>query len=125
MQARGIHTSTGAGDHRRALATCERLALVAGDACPIERRDLGVLYAITGRMAEAAAELRFYKDSPSYVDLDSREKRLVDRLVEAVESESESRVGVECKRLTIESMLVEDREPWYAMTGPKYQAIPW
>ncbi|KAK9816720.1 hypothetical protein WJX72_004217 [[Myrmecia] bisecta] len=35
---RGIWTSPGAGDLRRAKAACERLAILCGDDCPTERR---------------------------------------------------------------------------------------
>lgn len=34
---RGIFTTTGAGDLRRAVVTCERLAMLCGDSCPRER----------------------------------------------------------------------------------------
>ena len=107
MQARGIHTSTGAGDKRRALASCERLALLAGDECPVERRDLGVLYALTGRMAEAAAELQFYADSQHFQDLQSRDRLLVSNLLEAVDQGSSNEK--KCERLTIDAVLNDGR----------------
>ncbi|PSC74794.1 hypothetical protein C2E20_2429 [Micractinium conductrix] len=57
---RGIWTSPGAGDMRRALAACERLVLLQGDACPAERRDLAALYMHVGRFREAKAELQAF-----------------------------------------------------------------
>lgn len=35
--------------HRRAVAACERLVLLCGEACPWERRDLAVLYMHLGQ----------------------------------------------------------------------------
>ena len=46
---RGIWTSPGAGDLRRALAAAERLVLLRGDEEPDLRRDLSVLYLHCGR----------------------------------------------------------------------------
>ncbi|KAL4431445.1 hypothetical protein ABPG75_006701 [Micractinium tetrahymenae] len=57
---RGIWTSPGAGDIRRAVAACERLVLLLGDSCPLERRDLAVLLMHVGRFREAKAELLLF-----------------------------------------------------------------
>ncbi|KAL4421748.1 hypothetical protein ABPG77_009731 [Micractinium sp. CCAP 211/92] len=62
---RGIWTSPGAGDIRRALAACERLVLLLGDSCPQERRDLAVLLMHVGRFTEAKAELLQFMRSTS------------------------------------------------------------
>ncbi|PRW20351.1 hypothetical protein C2E21_9056 [Chlorella sorokiniana] len=61
---RGIWTSPGAGDIRRAVAACERLVLLCGEACPWERRDLAVLYMHLGQFREAKAELLAFSRSP-------------------------------------------------------------
>ncbi|KAI3424327.1 hypothetical protein D9Q98_009880 [Chlorella vulgaris] len=62
---RGIWTSPGGGDIRRALAACERLVLLCGEQCPLERRDLAVLYMHVGRFREAKAELQhFLRSTP-------------------------------------------------------------
>lgn len=76
---RGIWTSPGAGDIRRAIAACERLVLlthscrafpplagsssadsVSGDSMheALERRDLGVLYVHAGLLEEGKTELQ-------------------------------------------------------------------
>lgn len=55
---RGIWTSPGAGDLRRALAAAERLAILRG--APEDRRDLAALYCHAGRLREAQAELKAY-----------------------------------------------------------------
>ena len=60
---RGIWTSPGAGDLRRALAAAERLVILRGEAVPEERRDLAVLYCHTGRLQDARAELKAYSKS--------------------------------------------------------------
>jgi hypothetical protein len=65
---RGIHTSPGGGDLRRALAAQERLVVLrtllgSGAALPEARRDLAALYCHAGRLAEARAELRAARSS--------------------------------------------------------------
>lgn len=40
---RGIFTTTGAGDLRRAVITCERLVMLCGDTHPQERYSTGCL----------------------------------------------------------------------------------
>lgn len=55
---RGIWTSPGGGDLRRAIAAAERLVILRGDAIPEERRDLAVLYCHAGWLREAKAELQ-------------------------------------------------------------------
>lgn len=57
---RGIWTSPGAGDLRRAVAAAERLVILRGDTVLEERRDLAVLYCHAGKLAEARAELKAY-----------------------------------------------------------------
>lgn len=58
--ARGIWTSSGAGDLRRARAAAERLVTLLGDTAPRERRDLGVLLLHCGELAAAGVELRAF-----------------------------------------------------------------
>ena len=57
---RGIFTSTGAGDLRRAILASERLVLLVGHQHPAERRDLSLLYLHAGRILEARTELETY-----------------------------------------------------------------
>lgn len=81
---RGVWTSPGAGDIRRALASCERLVLLhtddmssrtdaaRGNLCEAEaRRDLGVLLCHTGRFDQAKTELQRCKDLAGYRDLEN------------------------------------------------------
>ena len=56
---RGIWTSPGAGDIRRALAACERLVLLRPER-PEYRRDLAVLLCHIGKLVEAKVELQEY-----------------------------------------------------------------
>lgn len=80
---RGVWTSPGAGDIRRAMAACERLVLlhsqsmhtsnIHADARALEavaRRDLGVLFCHTGRFDQAKMELQRCKDLVGYKDLE-------------------------------------------------------
>lgn len=55
---RGIWTSPGGGDLRRAIAAAERLVILRGEEASEERRDLAVLYCHAGRLPEAKAELK-------------------------------------------------------------------
>ncbi|KAG2439985.1 hypothetical protein HXX76_004103 [Chlamydomonas incerta] len=57
---RGIFTSAGAGDIRRARAACERLVLLAADRYPEERRDLAIILLHSGDVPAARRELRAY-----------------------------------------------------------------
>lgn len=107
---RGIWTSPGAGDLRRALAACERLVLLLGDAAPEERRDLAALYAAAGRPAAALAELRRFTEigaaagPPAAFAITERgvvaalgqpleDQVLTDRLVRALASEEAATSG--------------------------------
>jgi hypothetical protein len=56
---RGIWTSPGAGDIRRAIAACERLVLLRPER-PEYRRDLAVLLCHIGKLVEAKVELQEY-----------------------------------------------------------------
>lgn len=77
---RGVWTSPGAGDIRRAIAACERLVLLySDDVCAddgsrlpeaVARRDLGVLLCHTGRFEQAKVELQRCKDLIGYRDLE-------------------------------------------------------
>jgi hypothetical protein len=58
--ARGIWTSPGGGDLRRALAAAEKLVILGGDTAGEERRDLAALYCHCGRLEAAYVELRAY-----------------------------------------------------------------
>lgn len=64
---RGVWTSPGAGDIRRALAACERLVLLNGQGTPKKsqataRRDYAILLLHVGRFEEAKRELLRYKE---------------------------------------------------------------
>eukprot|EP01025_Chloroclados_australasicus_P054654 TRINITY_DN6493_c0_g2_i1.p1 TRINITY_DN6493_c0_g2~~TRINITY_DN6493_c0_g2_i1.p1 ORF type:complete len:415 (-),score=32.87 TRINITY_DN6493_c0_g2_i1:417-1661(-) len=65
-QARGVWTSTGGGDLRRAVAACERLVLLDENDV-LHRRDLAVLYLHQGEIFKAKAEIRAVLDSPVVV----------------------------------------------------------
>lgn len=103
---RGIWTSPGAGDLRRAKAACERLVLIAGDTCPAERRDLGVISLHSGFLPQAYAELRAYSMTDAAQKADAKEKELVRRLLSLVQSDATSQPPVE--PLTVESALAAD-----------------
>jgi nucleoside-diphosphate-sugar epimerase len=62
--ARGVWTSSGAGDLRRARAAAERLVVLCGSSslyCPREKRDLAVLLVHCGELAAALDLLREYE----------------------------------------------------------------
>ena len=93
---RGIWTSPGAGDVRRAAAAAERLVLLLGEAEPRERRDLAALYAAQGFLGRARAELAVFRGSAAAARETPEDAALVDglwRLVcdaEAAEGEAVS-----------------------------------
>lgn len=81
---RGVWTSPGAGDIRRAIAACERLVLLYSEDMytdinsdratfleAMARRDLGVLLCHTGRFDQAKIELQRCKDLIGYRDLEN------------------------------------------------------
>ncbi|GMH45123.1 hypothetical protein BSKO_13080 [Bryopsis sp. KO-2023] len=63
---RGIFTTTGGGDVRRAVIACERLAMLCGDTHPMERRDLAVLLSHVGEIGRAGVELQCYMESAAF-----------------------------------------------------------
>ena len=65
------------GDLRRAMASAERLVLLAGDS---ERRDLAVLQLHAGNAAAAAAELACYASSNAARGAPAAEAVLVSKL---------------------------------------------
>mmetsp|Transcript_19795 Transcript_19795/g.59797 ORF Transcript_19795/g.59797 Transcript_19795/m.59797 type:complete len:513 (+) Transcript_19795:154-1692(+) len=77
---RGIWTSPGAGDLRRALAATERLATIFGDRHPQERRDAGVLLLHAGHPAQALAELQEYCRTEAAEEAPLKDRHLVDQL---------------------------------------------
>ncbi|GAB4816397.1 hypothetical protein N2152v2_003443 [Parachlorella kessleri] len=87
---RGIWTSPGAGDLRRAVAATERLVLLCGERYPKERRDLAVLYLHCGRREQARVELEHFakratkeqENAPLWQSL--HDQTLVDKLLQAV-----------------------------------------
>lgn len=103
---RGIWTSPGAGDLRRAKAACERLVLVAGEAFPAERRDLAVILLHCGFIPQAYSELRAYSGTEAAQNAPADEKKLVRRLIGLVQKEAESQERVE--PLTVESALAAE-----------------
>lgn len=81
---RGVWTSPGAGDIRRALAAAERLVLLCGSAADWERRDLGVLYMFRGMPERAKVELALYAQSEHARNADAVDKRYVSGLLEVL-----------------------------------------
>jgi len=86
---RGVFTSPGAGDGRRALAAARRGVLLAEaggggpDAAAAPRREYGVLLAAAGRAAEAAAELGAFLEACSWRRGEEEEGGQVARLAAA------------------------------------------
>jgi hypothetical protein len=84
-QDRGVWTSTGAGDMRRARAAVERLCILVGDERPWERRDAAILLYHCGEIRQAAVEMEAYESSSAYrQNATAGEKGLVDRLLTAM-----------------------------------------
>ncbi|CAK0760877.1 hypothetical protein CVIRNUC_002808 [Coccomyxa viridis] len=81
---RGIWTSPGAGDLRRALASAERLCIVLGDEAYFEWRDVAVLYLHAGNLPAALAHLDAYASTPAAKDAPREEQKLVERILEGV-----------------------------------------
>jgi hypothetical protein len=81
--ARGVWTSSGAGDIRRARAAAERLVLLLGDAAPRERRDLGVLLLHCGEVRAAVVELRAFEASPAAAEAAPQERAALAALLAA------------------------------------------
>ena len=78
----GLRTGHSAGDIRRAKAAAERLCILAGDDCPWQRRDAGVLLLHAGQICQAATELEAYHSSAFYRSgASSEERNLVERLL--------------------------------------------
>eukprot|EP00241_Pyramimonas_parkeae_P005853 CAMPEP_0114237248 /NCGR_PEP_ID=MMETSP0058-20121206/7281_1 /TAXON_ID=36894 /ORGANISM="Pyramimonas parkeae, CCMP726" /LENGTH=425 /DNA_ID=CAMNT_0001349261 /DNA_START=202 /DNA_END=1479 /DNA_ORIENTATION=- len=85
---RGIWTSTGAGDMRRARAACEKLVLLAAEENPTERRDLAALLVLTGDLGWAEYELQQYLEAPEELQSqDPTEKQLAADLYKHVKAE--------------------------------------
>lgn len=103
---RGVWTSPGAGDIRRALAACERLVLLTSGTGTSKRheasarRDYAILLLHVGRFEEAKKELLRYKE---LVDIEGNleyavySDKLIHRLRE-VDLKSEGVFGVEAAR---------------------------
>lgn len=102
---RGIWTSPGAGDLRRAKAACERLVLVAGQAFPAERRDLAVILMHCGFVPQAYTELQAYMASETGQNSPLQEKELVRRLLSLMQAQAgeEPRAAL----YTVETALTE------------------
>jgi hypothetical protein len=82
--ARGVWTSPGAGDIRRATVACERLVLLLGEAGSLERRDLAALYALQNLPEHSRAELAAYRQSKEAAMVGWWDQKLAGRLWEAV-----------------------------------------
>ena len=77
-----LRTDRFTGDIRRAKAAAERLCILAGDDCPWQRRDAGVLLLHAGQICQAATELEAYHSSAFYrSEASSKERNLVERLL--------------------------------------------
>lgn len=103
---RGIWTSPGAGDLRRAKAACERLVLVAGHAFPAERRDLGVILLHCGFVSQAYTELQAYMASETGQNSPLMEKELVRRLLSLMQAQAEGEL--QAALYTVERALTEE-----------------
>lgn len=103
---RGIWTSPGAGDLRRAKAACERLVLIAGEEFPAERRDLAVILLHCGFLSQAYAELRAYSATEVAQSASAEEKQLVRRLIALVQKEADAQPKAE--PLTVKSALAAE-----------------
>lgn len=112
---RGIWTSPGAGDLRRAVAASERLATVFGDAHPRERRDAAVLLLHAGKFAQAHAELQEYLRTDVSKADPLKDRELVNQLLEYASNVVND--DDRCVPLTVSSQL--GRAPPKAQTGRK------
>jgi hypothetical protein len=110
---RGIWTSPGAGDVRRAIAACERLVLLCGESAPSERRDLAALYIRQGMLEKGKIELQTYQESMHARCAGREDRRCVEGLWEAVR-DMEIEEGLAA--LTLEGSL--------AMSPPDVDAAP-
>jgi len=95
---RGIWTSPGAGDLRRALAAAERLVILRGEDAPEERRDLAVLYCHAGMFREAKVELKTYAAAQvSSAALSQQESLNKKTAVSSFQSDASSKVALPMK----------------------------
>ncbi|KAK9909325.1 hypothetical protein WJX75_000539 [Coccomyxa subellipsoidea] len=83
---RGIWTSPGAGDLRRALAAAERLCILLGDEGPLERRDVAVLYLHACNFPAASAHLAAYTATSIAADAPREERELLRRMRESLDA---------------------------------------
>jgi hypothetical protein len=84
--ARGVWTSSGGGCIRRAIAACERLVTLLGEGTPeagCECRDLGALYALTGRPSLGRPLLQAWADCGAAAAASAAERRALDVLLSA------------------------------------------
>ena len=136
---RGIWTSPGAGDIRRATSACERLVLLAdaaatsaeqrsaaasqpcagAEVAPWERRDLAVLYALRGDLVPAKVELEAYCTSAHFRACALADRALVERLQELLRPVE---VPAGARALSVASVL-ETRPPDPAELAPL--PLPW
>ncbi|CAD7704561.1 unnamed protein product [Ostreobium quekettii] len=108
---RGISTSPGAGDIRRALAASERLVMLChGD--QQERRDLAILLYHCGEMSRAMVELSAYCGTGAFEDETSTDKTALKQLLSRLKSHSIT--GERAQLTTIENVL--------AMPPPQFDA---
>lgn len=112
---RGIWTSPGAGDLRRAVAASERLATVFGNSHPRERRDTAVLLLHAGKFPQAYAELRAYLGTNTASSDTLKDRELVTQLLEYVGNVVSD--DDQCVPLTVSSQL--GKPPPKVQTGRK------
>jgi hypothetical protein len=81
---RGVWTSPGAGDIRRAITAGERLVLLLEASSTLERRDLATLYALQGLPEYSKAEPSVYRRSDEGAAAGGQDRELVERLWDVV-----------------------------------------
>uniref|UniRef100_A0A061QMV1 Protein SirB1 N-terminal domain-containing protein n=2 Tax=Tetraselmis sp. GSL018 TaxID=582737 RepID=A0A061QMV1_9CHLO len=118
--SRGIWTSPGAGDLRRARAAAERICMLVGDERPSERRDLAVLLAHCGEFGRAAAELKAYLSTPAAEEAPAETRVLAKRLMEMLEGVPGAASDAEA--ISVKSVL---GTPPPAEEADGLQELPW
>ncbi|CAL8467605.1 g7143 [Coccomyxa elongata] len=106
---RGIWTSPGAGDLRRALASSERLCILLGDDGPLERRDVAVLYLHAGDLAAASVHLAAYMSSSAAADAPREERDVLRRIREALDAVPDLSKAPDRPVLSVQSALDEQQ----------------
>eukprot|EP00884_Botryococcus_braunii_P013259 jgi/Botrbrau1/21934/Bobra.0249s0057.1 len=117
---RGIWTSPGGGDIRRAKAAAERLVLLCGSTEPLERRDLGVLLFHVGDLPGAYAELRCFAQTAAARAAPREHRRALEKLLQKlVEADA---AAEKAEPLSLEAAL---RTPPPVVSLERRISLPW